>query len=61
MRASASRPLSVSATMLGATNVPDKWKDSVFDRVWVVTFGGKGENTPLVKRPQTLMPGDGKE
>lgn len=49
------------ATTLGATGVKDKWKDSVFDRVWVVTFGEKGRNTPLTKRPQALMPGDAKE
>jgi hypothetical protein len=49
------------ATMLGATGVPDKWKDPVFDRVWVVTFGEKGKNTPLTNRPQALMPGDAKE
>lgn len=49
------------ATVLGATGVPDRWRDAVFDRVWVVTFGGKGENTPLARRPQALMPGDAKE
>ena len=49
------------ATVLGATGVPDKWKDHVFDRVWVLTFGPKGENTPLVIRHQALMPGEGKE
>ena len=48
-------------TTLGATGVPGRWKDAVFDRVWEVTFGEKGQNTPLVKRPQALMPGDGKE
>ena len=49
------------ATTLGATGVPDKWKDAVFDQVWMVTFGEKGKNTPLTKRPQALMPGDAKE
>lgn len=49
------------ATVLGATGVPDRWKDKVFDRVWVVTFGEKGKNTPLVIRPQSLMPEDAKE
>jgi broad specificity phosphatase PhoE len=49
------------AIALGATDVPDKWKDSVFDRVWVVTFDQKGKAKPLTKRPQVLMPGDGKE
>jgi hypothetical protein len=49
------------ATALGATGVPDKWKDSVFDRVWVVTFDEKGKARPLTKRAQALLPGDGKE
>ena len=49
------------AAMLGATGVPDKWKDAVFDRVWVVSFDDKGKAAPLTKRPQALMPGDGKE
>ena len=49
------------AKMLGATSVPEKWKDSVFDQVWVVTFGAAGKNTPLIQRPQMLMPGDDKE
>jgi hypothetical protein len=30
------------AVMLGATDVPDKWKKAVFDRLWVVTFDDKG-------------------
>lgn len=47
------------ASALGATDVPDKWKDSVFDRVWVVTFeNGKAK---LSKRHQELLPGDSKE
>lgn len=49
------------AAVLGATGVPHKWRDDVFDRVWVVSFGPRGENTPLVQRPQALMPGDAKE
>ena len=48
------------AVMLGATEVPDKWKDPVFDRVWQVTFDDKGKAKSLVKRHQALMPGDGK-
>jgi hypothetical protein len=47
--------------MLGATGVPDKRKDTAFDRVWVVTFGAMGRNTPLVERPQALIPRDGEE
>ncbi|MBP3955769.1 histidine phosphatase family protein [Gemmata sp. G18] len=44
------------AGSLKVGDVPDKWKDSVFDRAWVVTYeGGKGR---LTKRPQTLLPGD---
>lgn len=41
---------------LRAGSVPDKWKDSVFDRVWVITYNaGKGA---LTRRPQLLLPGD---
>ncbi|VTR93928.1 Uncharacterized protein OS=Ralstonia solanacearum (strain GMI1000) GN=RSc3377 PE=4 SV=1 [Gemmata massiliana] len=44
------------AEALKARDVPDKWKDSVFDRVWVVTYeAGRGK---LTKLPQTLLPGD---
>ena len=49
------------AAKLGAAGVPAKWKERVFDRVWVVTFGAMGEGKPLVERPQMLMPGDGME
>lgn len=49
------------ALTLSATNVPDKWKDAVFDRVWVVTFDEKGKARPIAKRPQELMPGDVKQ
>src|SRR5215218_6807327 len=35
------------AAALGAGGVPDKWKDAVFDRVWVVTFDEKGKAKPL--------------
>lgn len=41
---------------LGATGVPDKWKDHVFDRVWVVTFDEQGKAKALVKRDQALKP-----
>lgn len=49
------------ATALGATGVPDKWADEVYDRVWVVTFDPAGHGKPLVARPQALMPGDGRD
>ena len=48
-------------TKLGATDVPDKWKDHVFDQVWVVTFDEKGKAKALVKRSQSLMSGDAKK
>jgi hypothetical protein len=46
---------------LGIDPKPKKIDEAVFDRVWVVSFGEKGKNTPLVKRSQALMPGDAKE
>jgi hypothetical protein len=49
------------AAVLGATGVPDRWKDAVFDRVWVVTFDEKGKAKPLARRAQALLPGDAKE
>jgi hypothetical protein len=49
------------AGALGAPGVPDKWKDAVFDRVWVVTFDEKGKANPLARRAQALLPGDAKE
>ena len=35
------------AAALGATKAPGRWGDAVFDRVWVVTFDGKGDANPL--------------
>lgn len=49
------------AAALGATDVPQKWKDGAFDRVWVVTFDDAGKARPLVKRHQALLPGDGRD
>lgn len=49
------------AARLSATDVPDKWKDPVFDRVWMVTFDEMNRGKPLMKRPQALMPGDEKK
>ncbi|MCE9567388.1 MAG: histidine phosphatase family protein [Planctomycetes bacterium] len=45
------------AQKLNATGFPENWKDSVFDRVWQITFDEKGKAT-FVDRPQQLMPGD---
>jgi broad specificity phosphatase PhoE len=47
------------ARQLRVEDVPDPWKGSVFDRVWVITYGGG--KTKLKDRPQGLMPGDEKE
>jgi broad specificity phosphatase PhoE len=44
------------ARKLNAADVPDHWKDSAFDRVWVITYSG-GSGT-LQKRHQHLMPVD---
>jgi len=47
------------AQNLKAKDVPDHWKDSVFDKVWVITYkDGKGM---LRKREQCLLPGDEKD
>jgi hypothetical protein len=47
------------ARSLKAQDVPQEWKDRVFDRVWVITYkDGKGK---LKKRHQGLMPGDEKD
>lgn len=48
------------AKKLKATDVPDKWKDSVFDKVWVLKYGREGTAT-LTKRHQGLLPGDEKD
>jgi hypothetical protein len=41
---------------LGAPAAPEKWKDSVFNRVWVVSYAGG--RAALADRPQSLLPGD---
>jgi hypothetical protein len=47
------------ATNLKAEDVPDHWKRTVFDQVWVITYqDGMGK---LTKRHQALMPGDAKD
>jgi hypothetical protein len=44
------------AEALKARDVPEKWKDGTFDRVWVITYeNGEGK---LTRRPQSLLPGD---
>jgi hypothetical protein len=45
---------------LGAADAPDKWKDAVFDRVWVVTYNAKGKAKALARRAQALLPADAK-
>src|SRR5262249_17726064 len=49
------------AGKLKAADVPDEWKDHVFDRVWVVAYTEQGKGKPLIKRHQELLPGDSKE
>lgn len=44
------------AQALKAADVPDHWKDDVFDKIWVITYeNGQGK---LKKRNQALLPGD---
>lgn len=45
------------AKTLKAENVPTKWEDAVFDRVWQINFDERGK-AMFVDRPQRLMPGD---
>jgi broad specificity phosphatase PhoE len=45
------------AKALGATAAPAKWKDSVFDRVWEITYGKNG-TVSFDNLPQHLMSGD---
>jgi hypothetical protein len=46
------------AVALGVKN-PPKWKSSVFDRLWVITF--KNEKARLRSLPQQLMYGDSED
>ena len=48
------------ATKLKATDVPHEWKDAVFDRVWLITYGDSGK-VKFTKRHQMLLLGDAKE
>jgi hypothetical protein len=45
------------AKALGAANAPRHWADSVFDRVWEITFTTNGKAS-FEDRPQHLMSGD---
>jgi hypothetical protein len=45
------------AKTLKASNVPPKWEDAVFDRVWQITYDDQG-NTVFRDLPQRLLPGD---
>ena len=45
---------------LGATGVPNKWKEDVFDRVWQLDFAADGSVTRR-DRPQRLLTGDADE
>ncbi len=47
------------ATALGVKPKPARWKGSVYDRVWIVTY--KDRNAVLVDLPQHLLPGDSTE
>jgi phosphohistidine phosphatase SixA len=47
-------------TKLGAADVPEKFKSTVFDQVWVVTFDETGK-AKLTIKPQSLLPDDSKE
>jgi hypothetical protein len=45
------------AKTLRASQAPTKWDDAVFDRVWQITYDGRG-NATFTDRPQRLLPGD---
>jgi broad specificity phosphatase PhoE len=45
------------ARALGAKDAPHGWKESVFDRVWEITYADDGE-VEFQDRPQHLLPGD---
>jgi broad specificity phosphatase PhoE len=45
------------ARRLKAKRVPGKWKGSVFDRVWQISYDEKGKTT-FADLPQRLLPGD---
>ncbi len=43
---------------LGANNVPDKWNDDVFDRVWQISYENGAAKWKDV--PENALPGDSK-
>ena len=45
------------AKALGANDAPHSWKDSVFDRVWEISFDKHGR-VSFENRPQHLLAGD---
>jgi hypothetical protein len=45
------------AKTLKASKVPEKWDDSVFDRVWQITYYDQG-NATFADLPQRLLKGD---
>jgi hypothetical protein len=45
------------AKTLGASKVPEKWNDNVFDRVWQLSYDDEGKVT-FLDRPQRLLRGD---
>jgi hypothetical protein len=47
------------ARKLGADDVPDHWKEEVFDAVWVLTY--KDGKVKFKKRHEALMPTDAKD
>jgi hypothetical protein len=47
------------AKALGVKPKPARWKASVYDRLWIVTY--KGHNAVLSDLPQHLLPGDSTE
>jgi len=47
------------AKALGVKPEPARWKSSVYDRVWVITYAD--HRAVLAKLPQNLLPGDSPE
>lgn len=45
------------AKALGAKDAPGSWKDSIFDRVWELSYGDDGK-VSFENRPQRLLSGD---
>ncbi len=47
------------AKAFGVAPKPERWKGSVYDRVWVITY--RKHRATLVSLPQKLLPGDASE